>query len=282
VRYAGGIVPSTLLPRIPGRDFAGVIVEGPAELFGREVYGSGGDLGISRNGTHAQYIELPITAVASKPKTLSMAEAASVGVPYVTAYKALIELALIAEDETVLILGGSGAVGTAAAQLAKWRGAIVISTTRRSDLGTNWRLYTDDIINMPDDDIVESVMTWTNNRGVDVVLNAIGGSVFEQGLKSLAPSGRMVCITAAGQREVSIDLMHFYKHQLTLFGLDTLEFNAIECAEVLELLAPGFEAGYLGVEVAKILPLDNASEAYQLVAKGGVGKVVLSMLDVAN
>jgi hypothetical protein len=82
-----GIMPSAVFPRTPGRDFAGVVVEGPNELKGLEVWGSGGDIGISRNGSHADRLVLPAAAIRRKPGKLSMLEAGTIGVPFVTAYE---------------------------------------------------------------------------------------------------------------------------------------------------------------------------------------------------
>ena len=82
-------MPNAVFPRTPGRDFAGVVVEGPADLIGAEVWGTGGDVGISRNGSHAERLVLPRTAIARKPANLSMLEAGTVGVPFVTAYEGL-------------------------------------------------------------------------------------------------------------------------------------------------------------------------------------------------
>lgn len=76
-----GRFPESVLPRVVGRDFAGTIVEGPSELIGTEVWGTGGDLGISRYGTHAEYLAIPVQAVAHRPKSLSVEEAAIAGVP---------------------------------------------------------------------------------------------------------------------------------------------------------------------------------------------------------
>src|SRR3954471_15322315 len=84
-----GLMPSAVFPRTPGRDYAGVVVAGPKELMGLEVYGSGGDVGISRNGSHAERLVLPAAAIRRKPKKLSMAQAGTVGVPFVTAYEGL-------------------------------------------------------------------------------------------------------------------------------------------------------------------------------------------------
>lgn len=87
VKAAIGMMPYAVFPRTPGRDFAGRIVAGPADLLGREVFGTGGDVGIRRDGTHASHVVLERAAVVEKPARLSMREAAGIGVPFVTAYE---------------------------------------------------------------------------------------------------------------------------------------------------------------------------------------------------
>ena len=85
VSAAMGRMPQALWPRTPGRDWAGVVVHGPTELIGREVFGAGGDLGITRDGTHASHLVIPRDALVDKPSALTSAEAGSLGVPFVTA-----------------------------------------------------------------------------------------------------------------------------------------------------------------------------------------------------
>ena len=85
VKATLGIMPHAVFPRTPGRDFAGIVVDGPDALKGLKVWGSGGDIGITRNGSHARYLVLPTGAVKEVPKGISMEEAGSVGVPFVTA-----------------------------------------------------------------------------------------------------------------------------------------------------------------------------------------------------
>src|SRR4051794_10813121 len=81
---AQGSFPHSALPRTLGRDFAGRVVEGPPELMGTRVWGSGGDLGITRDGTHAEFVIVPRAAVAPCPKNLSVEQAATAGVPFIT------------------------------------------------------------------------------------------------------------------------------------------------------------------------------------------------------
>ena len=85
VKAATGLMPYAVFPRTPGRDYAGVVIDGPAGWIGREVFGSSGDLGIRRDGTHATHLAVEAEAVVEKPKNLSWEEAAGIGVPFVTA-----------------------------------------------------------------------------------------------------------------------------------------------------------------------------------------------------
>ena len=89
IKNVQGKMHETTVPRIPGRDFAGRIVKGPDELLGRSVFGSGGNLGFGRDGSHAEYLAIPVTAVIPLPKNLSFAQAAGMGVAYITAWAAI-------------------------------------------------------------------------------------------------------------------------------------------------------------------------------------------------
>ena len=107
-----GLFPYTTTPRIPGRDFAGVIVEGPEELLGQAVWGgSGQGFGFYRDGCHAQYVAVPVNAVTPLPKSLTFAQAATCGVPFITAWDAL-ERSHVKAGTRLLIIG-AGAVAKA-------------------------------------------------------------------------------------------------------------------------------------------------------------------------
>ena len=132
VKNVLGRFPYTTLPRIPGRDFAGVVVEGPQALLGQEVWGTGRDLGFFADGSHAQYLRVSAKGVAHKPTHLSFAQAASLGVPYTTAWDAL-ERSGVGKGTRLLVIGANGAVGSAALALAKIRGAQVLAAVRKAD-----------------------------------------------------------------------------------------------------------------------------------------------------
>ncbi len=89
VKNLQGKMSATTLPRTPGRDFAGLVVDGPADLLNTEVWGSGGDIGFIRDGSHAEFLVIPIGAVSPKPRNLSFEQAACVGVNFITAYAGL-------------------------------------------------------------------------------------------------------------------------------------------------------------------------------------------------
>src|SRR5207248_3965239 len=120
VKAATGLMPYAVFPRTPGRDYAGVVTDGPAGMIGREVFGSSGDLGIRRDGTHASHLVVEADAVVDKPKSLSWEDAAGIGVPFVTAMEGLRRAGIPKAGETVLVMGVNGKVGQAAIQIATW------------------------------------------------------------------------------------------------------------------------------------------------------------------
>src|SRR5271165_4251407 len=123
---------NTTLPRTPGRDFAGAVIKGKHQA-GDEVWGSSPTLGLVRDGSHAEYVVVPEETLSLKPKSLSMAQAAAIGVPYVTAWASVVSTAQIQPGETILIVGAAGAVGQAATQIAHWKQARVIGAAITSD-----------------------------------------------------------------------------------------------------------------------------------------------------
>jgi NADPH:quinone reductase-like Zn-dependent oxidoreductase len=108
VKNVAGAMKQTTLPRIPGRDFAGVVEAGPPEWIGAQVWGTGGDTGFSRDGTHAEMIAVPVASLRRRPDNLSFDQAASVGVNYMAAWCGL-EAAGLRAGETVLLIGAGGA-----------------------------------------------------------------------------------------------------------------------------------------------------------------------------
>jgi NADPH:quinone reductase-like Zn-dependent oxidoreductase len=231
-----GRFPHTTLPRIPGRDLAGIVVEGPAELIGQAVWASGAELGFRRDGTHAAFVALPAAAVRPKPDGLSMAEAAAVGVPFVTAWLA-VRAAAVEAGQSVMVTGANGAVGEAACQLALWRGARVLPVMRRPDVpGAVAAAATD---------LRAAILERTEGRGADACIDTVGGAMFDAGLACLAPGGRLVAMAIKGDGRVGFDMRDFYHRQLHLVGIDSMSQGLLASAAILDRLAPGFAVGAL-------------------------------------
>jgi NADPH:quinone reductase-like Zn-dependent oxidoreductase len=279
IASAEGRFPGAVLPRIIGRDFAGRIVRGPDEFIGAEVWGTGGDLGITRDGTHAEYIAIPEKAVTRRPTNLAVEDAAIAGVPFVAAFSAVVRLGQVRQGEWVVVSGAVGAVGQAAIQVAKAKGARVIALVRdASELITAKSMNVEAIAQSDTDNLESVTREVTNGKGADLALNGVGSSIMRSILKSLAFGGRQVVYSTAGGREFPLDILSFYQKQAVLLGLTTQVLDATQCAEILKEIAPLFESGALKPPIAsEMYPLSEATQAYRRVASGKSGKVVLIM-----
>jgi NADPH:quinone reductase-like Zn-dependent oxidoreductase len=254
--------PQTTLPRTPGRDFAGVVTEGPPEWVGREVFGTGGGLGFTRDGSHAEYLAVPVEGVVEKPARLTFEEAAAVGVGYMTAWSALVSAGQLRRGETALILGVTGAVGSAGAAIARYVGAHVLGTVRLGSEASAASGMVDHVVDLSARPMAEAVLKVTDRRGADVILDVVGGPLFEPCMKSLAHRGRHVVIAAAGESHVQFDLRDFYHREGRLLGVDTLKLTLAESAAILRQLAPGFDAGAFRPPAVETCPLAASPAAY--------------------
>jgi NADPH2:quinone reductase len=276
VKNVQGLMEQTTLPRTPGRDYAGVVEAGPSSWIGVEVWGSGGDAGFTRDGSHAESIVVPVASLRRKPKTLSFDQAASVGVNFITAWTGLVEAAGLRAGETVLIIAASGGVGNAAVQIAAHIGATVIGSDRREPRPGAAIMRSGLSLVANGADIPSALRGATQGHGADVVLDCVGGVMVRPALDCLAWKGRLVEMSVTGAREVTFNLADFYHNESRLFGIDTLKLDQTASADVLEKLRPGFEAGhYQSAQVTMRFPLRDAVAAYQAVAAGEPGRVVL-------
>ncbi len=264
VKAAIGMMPYAVFPRTPGRDYAGIVVDGPAHLLGKEVFGSSGDLGIRRDGTHSSHLRVEADALVEKPATLSLNEAAGIGVPFVTAQEGFRRSGMPKPGETVLILGLNGKVGQAAAQIASWQGARVIGVVRKDEPYAGFSSGPVEVINSEREDVATRVREMTGGKGANIVYNTVGEPYFEAGTKSLAILGRQIFIAALKQT-VPFDIFSFYRGRHTYIGIDTLSLSSIATGEILRDLVPGFAAGKLKpfpILDSAIYPLSRAAEAY--------------------
>jgi NADPH:quinone reductase-like Zn-dependent oxidoreductase len=277
VKAAMGAMPHAVFPRTPGRDYAGTVVAGPEDMLGLAVFGSSGDLGIRRDGSHATHLVVEAAAVVPKPASISLAEAAGVGVPFVTAMEGFRRAGLPKPGETVLIMGITGKVGQAAAQIATWRGARVIGVARGPGDFDGHASAPVTMINAAAGDVADAVRAATAGQGADIVFNTVGDPYFQAAHRSLAILGRQILI-AAIDKIAPFNIFEFYRGRHTYVGIDSLALSSIEAGDILKSLLPGFATGSLRpfpISPHAQYPLVNARDAYAAVAGSTRDRVVL-------
>ena len=271
IKNVQGVFAQTTLPRTPGRDFSGVVVS-KGRYAGKQVWGTGPGLGMTRDGAHAEFISAPAEFVAPKPEALTFEQAAAIGVPYTTSWAAVVGAAQLKDGETILIIGAAGAVGSAAVQIANWKGANVIAASR----GSNPISGAQTVIDTTKEDLRQRVLELTGGKGVEVVFDTVGGPMFEPALRSLHLKGRHVAIASTGGSRVSFDLVEFYHNRSHLMGIDSNKFEPAELATIMAELNRGFEAGALQAPKLEPAQFDHAILSYEKVAKqSGVLKQIL-------
>ena len=280
------------LPAVVGYEVAGVV----------DAVGSGdvsfrpGDrvFAFTRFGGYATSVAAPVTFVFHTPAQMSDVEAAAIPVNYLTAFVALETIAHVGAGETVLIHGAGGGVGIAATQIAKQRGATVIGTASAKKLDAIRSLGVDHPIDHQRD-VRGEVRRLTSGRGVDVVLDPIGGRSARISYEMLAPLGRLVLYgastLASGERRsllrvvrTLIEMPAFRPLSLMnrnrgVFGLNLghLWSETDRLRSAAQTLIAGFEAGRLRPVIAKTFPLENAADAHRYIqARANIGKVVLT------
>jgi len=279
VRALMGLMPQAVFPRTPGREWSGIVLEGPPELVGKEVFGAGGDLGITRDGSHGTRLVVPRDAVMQKPPTLSLAEAGALGVPFVTAAESYHRAGGPQPGEIVLIMGVNGKVGQAAAQIAAWRGARVIGVARRAEPFAGPDFVPALMIDASTVNVAEAVRTATAGRGADLVINTVGSPYFADANAAMAHEGRQVLMSTR-ERPVPFDIFTFYRGRHSFFGVDTLALNATESAARLRVVLPGLASGALRpfpVRDDSCFPLERVRDAYRAVLSGARDRVVMRL-----
>ncbi|WP_424754362.1 quinone oxidoreductase family protein [Mycobacterium sp.] len=278
VKNVAGAMDWTVLPRTPGRDFAGVVISGPAEWEGAAVWGTGGDTGFIRDGSHAELMSVPVEALVRKPERLSFDEASTVGVNFVVTWYGAVETAHLAAGETIAVFGVSGGVGGAVAQIAHTLGANVIGVDRREPgSATPAAAVIDQFITFdPTADVGAEIKRRTAGAGVDVVYDAVGGVTTPAALAALARRGRLVVISVVGSRAVQIDLLDLYRNETRIFGVDSTKLTVVDSARRLQQMAPYFESGeFRPLPIGATYSLDDAAAAYRAVADRTAGRVVI-------
>ncbi len=269
-----GKFPYTTLPRTPGRDFSGIVVDGPQNLKGGEVWGSGSELGFTRDGSHAEYLAVRADGVAVKPESLTFSEAAACGVPFVTAWSAL-ERTEVKEGSNVLVVGAAGAVGKAAVELARARGANVVGAVRREEQSAALRErgVTPLLLNAPESLTAEVGKVFPDGAGV--VFDTTGFWL-APAVAALAKYGRLAVIVAPGDGNVNVPVRMLYRRGGSIIGVDSMLHDSRLCAGILKQIASLFDAGKISPpDGLNEIPIGKAVQAYHEIEAGSHLKTVI-------
>jgi NADPH:quinone reductase-like Zn-dependent oxidoreductase len=233
--------------------------------------------GVTLPGGYAEYAAAPVDALIPVADRFDAAEAASVPVAFGAAWHALIGRGSLRVGETALIMGASGGVGSAAVQVAAKAGAFVLAVVGSDKKAEGMRgLGASASINHHSEPLVPTVMELTGGAGVDVVLDLVGGHLFQQGLQCLCRGGRLVVAGAHGGEKETLDLIELFRNERCVIGTGAPSPNELE--SVLALV----EAGALVPVIAEVVDLAEAGHAHRVLAeRRSVGKVVLRVADSA-
>ena len=262
------------LPYTPGADAAGVVAavgHGVSKFkAGDRVYVAG-----TLTGAYAEFALCLESQVQPIPKNISFQQGAAIGVPYVTAYRAIFDKAQGLPGETVLIHGASGGVGIAAVQLARAQGMNVIGTAGTEkgsalvkEQGAHY------VLDHTQPDLPEQVKKLTADRGVDVILEMLANKNLAKDLSMIAMRGRIVVVGNRGTIEINPrDAM---TREATILGMTVLNLSDVERSRIHAALGAALETGVARPVIGKELPLAEAARAHEEVLKpGSYGKIVL-------
>lgn len=271
------------LPFSPGKDLAGVVAAVGDKVTTCRV----GDRVMAQieYGAFAERCVVPQQQCHVMPDAMSHPEGAAMGLAYLTAYFALMERAGFRPGESVLVNGAAGGVGLAAVQLAKALGAIVLAAVDSQEKAELVRTNgADHVVRTDVPDLREAfrrqVVDAAGKRGVDIVLDAVGGDVFDASLRALAWCGRLVVIGFAGGRIPKVEAGYLLVKNISAIGLQVSDYRDREPGKVRraqqELFAL-YEGGKIRPRVMASFPLRDYQQALAMVReRRALGKVVVS------
>jgi NADPH2:quinone reductase len=275
---AGGMMTSS--PHIVGYQAAGVVKEIGSGVVGYEV--GQPVVATMGSGSHAELVSVPVGAVYAIPDGLSIDEAAGVPIEFGTADDCLFEFGHLHGDETVLVQAGAGGVGLAAIQLAKAAGASIVIGTASSDdrLGRLTEYGMDHGINYAAEDVPKRVREITNGRGVDLVVDPVGGATLESSIASLAYRGRVSWVGRAGRETRPPEVWPLMEKNASITGVflgAEMGHHTHRVRAMIERLLHRVAQGELKVVIDRIFPLAEAADAHRYIeSRQAFGRVLLA------
>ena len=228
-------------------------------------------IGYRRNGGYAEFVAVPGVNIVPKPAELSWEEAAALPLVMITAWHMLVTRANVQPGEDVLVHAAGSGVGSIAIQIAKLRGARVLTTASSDEkLAKARELGADETINYTRDDWPKEVRRLTNKRGVDVVVEHTGAATWPGSISSLKNNGRLVTCGATSGFDARTDLRQVFYRHLSLLG--SFMGSKSELLEALKFV----REGKIRAVVDRVLPLSEARQAHELIEdRAQFGKIVL-------
>ena len=271
---SGNYARKPALPYMPGSDAAGIVeaVGGEVTAFkaGDRVYTAG-----TLTGSYAEFTLCDLSQVHPLPANVSFAQGAAIGVPYATAYRALIQRGQARAGESVLIHGASGGVGIAGVQLARAQGMMVLGTAG-TEAGRQLVMQqgAQQVFDHGAADYPGKIQQATGNRGVDVILEMLANQNLAKDLTLLAPGGRVVVIGSRGR--VQIDPREMMIREADIRGMVLFNTPPAELKQIHTALIEGLMNGSLRPVIAREFALAEAAQAHIAVMESGAGgKIVL-------
>src|SRR3954452_10098779 len=271
---AGGAM--TADPHIVGYQCGGTVIE--AGPNARDVAVGDRVVATMPNGSHAELVAVSSRAVWKVPEGAGLVDVACVPIAFGTAHDCLFEFGRLTAGETVLVQAAAGGVGVAAVQLAKRAGATVLGTASSEErLNRLWPLGLDTGIDYMKSDWVDRVNKATSGRGVDLVVDSVGGSILQGSLQCLAYRGRCISVGGAGREGKLLDVSGLGGGNQSLTGVFLgAEIATPRAQKIITELVEDVAAGRLTVMVDKTFPLAEAAAAHEYIeSRQAVGRVVL-------
>lgn len=288
---ANGVFFPDAYPAVLGCDGAGVVEAVGADVTefsaGDPVYYCYGGLGQQHmgqsQGNYAEYIVVPAEFIAAKPDSLGYLQAAAVPLVLITAWEALFDRAGLQSGQKVFVHAGSGGVGHVAIQLAKIAGCDVATTVSNDEKAAFVReLGADKVIDYTKEDVAESLLAWTDGKGVDIAFDTVGGAAFKQLIPAMAHYSDLVSILQVPDdvdwETLRLKNVRVSQELMLTPMLSELKEGAAHHAAILEQCAQLIDDKQLKIHIAKVLPLEDAAQAHKLIEEGHMqGKVVLAV-----
>jgi NADPH2:quinone reductase len=279
----GGYPPPPGASDIPGLEVAGTIVAVGAQV--REWKTGAQVCALVTGGGYAEYVAAPAVQCLPVPKGLSLTEAAGLPETFFTVWVNVFLRGGLKNDETLLVQGGSSGIGVTAIQMARAFGHKVYATAGTAEKCAECeKLGATRAINYRSEDFVAVLKQETGGRGVDVILDMVGGDYVPRELACLADDGRLSIIAFLGGTKTTLDMTDILRRRLTITGSTLrprpVEVKAAIANDLRQKVWPLIESGKIRPVIYRVFPLEEAASAHALMeASTHVGKILLSVRD---